>query len=46
MLMNEHVYCYYRLLCLKAEFEKRFFEQFFYYTLSMRERDINWRHHH
>jgi hypothetical protein len=42
-MMNEHVFLYYRLLCLKAEAEKRFFLQLHFYTLAMTERDPKWK---
>jgi hypothetical protein len=42
-MMNEHVFLYYNLLCLKAEAEKRFLLQLHFYTLSMRERNPDWK---
>jgi hypothetical protein len=41
-MMNEHVFLYYRALCLWAEAENRHFEQWYYFTLSMRERNPAW----
>lgn len=41
-MMNEHVFLYYRLLCLKAEAERRHFLQLHYFTLAMKERDPEW----
>jgi hypothetical protein len=42
-MMNEHVFLYYNLLCLKVEAEKRFLLQLHFYTLSMRERNPDWK---
>lgn len=43
--MNAHVALYYRLLCLKAESERRPLAQLYWYTQAMLEADHEWKPH-